>query len=209
MASASLDSALCFARRALHCGPAPRRLKLHVLADFAVRYAMSTPALLVCERRGDWAFALKRAFAQLPAGERPRIVETRSVAECRERWNSSDGVGAASAALVVEWNPAAAEPICELLMAHARRLPTGVRIVVAAPPADALERSACESLLREAGATEVVDSPRRVAAAVDLVRRRLAARPQSVAAVEPESIADRVRASLPWRPVAPEPPTTT
>lgn len=208
MASVGLDCTLCLARRALHCGPAPPRLKLHVLADFAVRYAMSTPALLVCERRGDWAFALRRAFAQLPAGERPRIVETRSVAECRERWSSSDDVGAASAALVVEWIPAAAEQICELLIAHCRSLPTGVRIVVAAPPADAPERSACESLLREAGATEVVDSPRRVAAAVDLVRRRLAARPQA-SPIEPKSIADRVRASLPWRPVAPEPPPTT
>lgn len=155
--------------------------------------------LVVCERTGSWAEAFRQAATR--AGLPPiSIVETRSTAECRrrlaERRPTSAGVP-----LAVELSLAAAAEVCELLAWHARRFGDAPRIVVAAR-----ELADYESLVREAGATTFTASPRDVRSCV-LEYLRFRDDPAHVPLEDRRSLGERIRDSLPWRPVVDSAPS--
>jgi hypothetical protein len=154
--------------------------------------------LVICERTGSWAEALRQAAIRLG---RPAIsiVETRSTAECRrflqkqclgERRTTSAGVP-----LVVELSIAAAAEGCEFLAWHARRFGDAPRIVVASR-----EAADYEAIVREAGATSFTASPRDVRPCVaEYLRFR--DDPVHVVVDDRRTLIERIRDSLPWRPV--------
>ena len=141
-----------------------------------------TPALvIVCERRGTWAAALRRELAD--AGV--RIRETRSLADC---WAALAESPASLA--VVELTPAGAAALLERMAWLGRDFPRARAAVVA-------DRSLAgyEWLLREAGAVHFVVSPRRLAPLGRLACRHLAEAP-----APKQDFIERLWASLPWKP---------
>jgi hypothetical protein len=155
-----------------------------------------TAALIVVEREGHWATALRRGLADfarapsddgrgeqnLPVPVTPRIIETRSLDEC---WDELRRRPAALVAIELT------EPLLPSILAALRRLdrehPQAAAIVL-------MERrlTACIPLLREAGAVHCIASPRRLSEAVELLRRHAARHP--AAADSPE----QMLAELPW-----------
>jgi hypothetical protein len=134
--------------------------------------------LVVCERTGAWAVALRR---ELPAGF--RLWPTRSLAEA---W---DGLAVAPASfLVLELGRGQAEALVARLLRLEHDWPLARAGVVA-------DRSLAgyEWLMRQAGAMHFTCSPRHLAGLADAARRHLAAVPQP----DREPLA-KIRSSLPW-----------
>ncbi|MBL9091575.1 MAG: hypothetical protein JNL96_10145 [Planctomycetaceae bacterium] len=159
---------------------------------------MEFPPLLICERTGTWAVALKRVVRSTAQQSTPRIIETRSLVECRKGFEGPSSADFAVAPLVVESTTGDLADLLDLLTVHVRRRPRVPRFVVGPLPSDDFEL-----LLREAGAVDWIASPRGVGRIVQTLRRydpRGAA--ITVSLLEPPiSLTDRLRASLPWRPV--------
>ncbi len=135
--------------------------------------------LIVCERTGKWAVALRRS----PQIGSCRVYETRSPQECR------DEVEAFPASLVaIEATTANLDQILDWLTGMRRDFPL-CRVVVLG-----YRGLKCSQwLLREAGAAHVVDSPRRVDAVV-----RIASRQLECAKTEDELTRERILARMPW-----------
>ena len=120
--------------------------------------------LLVCERGGQWAGALRRELA--PSGV--EVHETRSLAEC---W---DALAASPASfLVVELTRAGAEELLGRLARRERDFPWAEVAVVAAR---ALAQ--WQWLVREAGAVHFTCSPRQLGVLAELACRHLAGVPR-------------------------------
>jgi len=132
---------------------------------------------IVSERTGRWAVALRRALPEAP------LRETRTLDECRAELDL-----APAGVVAVEFTAARAEETAAFLMQVARRYPS-VRVVVLA------DRGLAEHewLLRELGAAAWTDSPRELAAIVEVTRRRL----ESAAAPRP-GLREQMLARLPW-----------
>ncbi len=154
--------------------------------------------LVICERTGSWAEALRQAANRMSRAP-ISIVETRSTSECRrflhkqclgERRATSAGVP-----IVVEFSLAAAADVCELLAWHVRRFGDAPRIVVASR-----EAADYESIVREAGATSFTASPRDVRSCV-VEYLRFRDEPAHVPVEDRRTLVERIRDSLPWRPV--------
>jgi hypothetical protein len=134
--------------------------------------------ILVCEKTGRWAIALRRALA-MPS----RLCETRSWAAC---WRE---VSARSDAIVaVEVLPGNVEAACQRLVDLTQRFPQ-VRVIVMA---DRSLRSA-EWLFREAGAVHVLFAPDQWHRLRPMFRRFIDHLPPS-----PTPFREQVWASLPW-----------
>ena len=115
--------------------------------------------LIVCERTGKWAVALRRALQ----GGAHRVYETRSLAECR------DEVAMSPASLVaVEATAANFDDILDWLMELGRDFPL-CRVVILG--FRDLKRG--QWLLREAGAAHVIHSPRSVDSVLRIASRQL------------------------------------
>jgi hypothetical protein len=134
--------------------------------------------LIVSERTGRWAVALRRELAA--AGV--RVWETRSLADC---WEELAASPASFVVVEVDRNLVA-------LLDHVARLP---QTFPAARAAVVSQRSLadCEWLLREAGAVHYVCSPREVAPLARIACRHLAQGPSP-----PQSLTEQIWASLPW-----------
>ena len=139
-----------------------------------------TATLIVMERDGRWAAALRGAFDR---GAVPcRLIEVRSLDECWDELRGRPG-----ALLAIELT----EPLLQWILAALCRLerecPQAAMLVL-------MERrlARCIPLLREAGAVHCIVSPRRLGEAVELVQRHAARQP--AAADGPE----QVFADLPW-----------
>src|SRR5262249_37798839 len=150
-------------------------------------------------RTGSWGEALRRAAAGsgLPAMS---LVETRSLAECRKRLGEQSfgklRTTSAGMPLLIELSLGSAAEVCEVLAWHARRCCAAPRIVVGSR-----ESADYESLVREAGATSFHASPRDMRSCVaEYLRFR--DDPTHRAEEDRRSLAERIRDSLPWRPVA-------
>lgn len=137
------------------------------------------PRLIVCERKGRWATAL-RILGGITAG---CTVETRSLFDCAEELLAHPHsfllleMSVRNAAAVVEW------------LAQLDRLDPRARAAVAA------DRSlrVWEGVVREAGAVWFITSPREVAPLARMAKRHLDAVPRP-----PRSFVDDVWDSLPW-----------
>lgn len=134
--------------------------------------------LIVCERSGSWALALRR---ELTAGF--RIRPTRSLAET---WETLEQAPASF--LVLELTAGLAEALLARLLRLDREYPLARAAVVA-------DRglSAYEWLLRQAGAVHFACSPRRLAPLAAVARRHLAAAPQP-----DRDAVERIWSGLPW-----------
>ncbi len=137
------------------------------------------PRVVVGERSGRWAVALRREL-----GPEPRVYEARSVADCWESLAQAPG-----SLLVVEVTPGNLEALLARMARREREFPRA-RVAVVADRRLADH----EWLLREAGTVLFVTSPRRLAGLAELVRRHLATQPEPQAGTT-----QQLWASLPWK----------
>lgn len=139
--------------------------------------------LLVYERDGTWAEAWRRALRRAAAVPAVRVVELRSLDDCRESLEEAP-------TCVVALDAAAApiDRVLDFVVEIERRYPRAV-VVVWLPPHLA-EHAA---LVRELGAAHVLSALREVPSAVSLVCRHVARHVSDL--VDP--LAD-VLANLPW-----------
>lgn len=147
-----------------------------VTADAA---ASAVPArLIVCERTGRWAAALRRELS----GAGVRVWETRTLADC--------------------WNELAESPASFVVLELDRGVVGPLRYVARQPREFPLARLAVatdrsladyEWLMREAGAVCFLASPRKVGRLAQLVCRHLAQVPPPQ-----QSLTERIWTSLPW-----------
>jgi hypothetical protein len=135
--------------------------------------------LIVCEREGRWAVALRRELVESGV----RVWETRSLADCWEMLS-----GAAASFLVIELTKGNADAVVRRLLRLPREFP---QARAAAVGARGLVGYSC--LLREAGAVEFVASPRRLGLLSRMACRHLASVPPPS-----QSLAQRIWAGLPW-----------
>jgi len=136
--------------------------------------------LIVCERSGRWAVALRRELAE--AGV--RVWETRSLPECRSLLAESP-----CSFVILELTSAVAEELLQYMTRLERDFPRTKAAVVAA-------RGLAEHqwLMRESGAVHFTCSPRRLAPLAETACRHLAQAP-----VAQQSLVERIWASLPWK----------
>jgi hypothetical protein len=120
---------------------------------------MSDARVIVCEKTGRWAIALRRALNDPPE----HISETRSFQAC---WLELEQHPASLVAL--EFFPDDLETLLRRMMGLQRRY-RRARVVVLG------ERGSehCEWVLREAGAVHVLFSPRSLVATARLVKRHI------------------------------------
>jgi hypothetical protein len=141
------------------------------------------PRLIVCERHGLWAVALRR---ELPAPG-PRLLETRSLEACWQRLAQCP-----SSFVVAELEARRVDALLERL-SHGRRLFPLARVAVVA------ERSLAGygPLVREAGAVHFTTSPRAMRPLARLACRHLAQ-----AAHPKRTFTETIWDGLPWAPGA-------
>lgn len=137
---------------------------------------MKTARLIVCEKRGGWAAALRRELSE-------RVFETRSLTACwRElaAWPQSF--------LIWELTPDNCEELIQRLADLGREFPGAAAVIVT-------ERRwrAVQWLVREAGAVHLVSSPRCLTPVAQMARRHLDA-----AADLDLPPTQKIRAGLPW-----------
>jgi hypothetical protein len=138
----------------------------------------SAAKLIVCERTGRWAVALRRELADVGV----RVWETRSLADCRDELVENP---ASFAVIELGRNTAG---LLRLLASQSRRFPAARLAVVA-------DRSQAdfEWLMREAGAVHFLCSPRQIGLLARLACRHLAQAP-----APQQSLTERIWSSLPW-----------
>lgn len=155
---------------------------------------MRPPPLLVCERSGRWAAALRRAFVRRSTVDAPRVVETRSLPELAERVAQRRRLGRIASPWVVELTPDRAAAMCEWLARQVRRddVPT---TIVSDPEAEGYEAA-----VRAAGANLFVPSLRRVDAIVELYERYRTDLPHRTVSTtaDDRSWFERTWDELPW-----------
>ena len=134
--------------------------------------------LIVCERSGRWAVALRRELGE--AGV--RVWETRTLPDCRDELLANP-----ASFVVIELLPNIGG-LLRLLETQPRQFPLARLAVVAGR-----SLAAYEWLLREAGAVHFLCSPREVGVLARLACRHLAEVPQPQ-----QSLTERIWASLPW-----------
>jgi hypothetical protein len=135
--------------------------------------------LVVCERSGDWAVALRRELA----GVGIRVWETRSLADCAVLLEESP-----ASFLVLELSEIKIEEILNFILNSQAQYPQ-FRFAIVAQRNLARYRW----LMLEAGAAEFVSSVRKVGALAQTACRHLAQVPPL-----PQSLTERIWANLPW-----------
>ncbi len=140
---------------------------------------LAAARLVVAERTGTWAVALRQASALTDT----RVYETRSLAEC---WQMLPGYP--SSFLVLEATPVSIDGVLDYLARIKRQYPLARAAVVADP-----SLSGHEWLIREAGAVHFLTSRRGAGPLALVARRHLSQIP------EPRhGLAERIWAELPW-----------
>jgi len=147
---------------------------------------MQNPGIVVCEKTGRWADALRLALTRPMPDMRLRVAdvrETRSLDECGEAVESSP-----ESVVVVEARGSNLSMLPSWIANLCRRFPRALVVAVADR-----ELGAIRPLLREAGAAHVVFSPRMLRPALRMADRHLAtARPSE------SNLYTEIYASLPW-----------
>ncbi len=168
---------------------------------------MSRVNWIVCERSGRWATALRAALGRSgwPPSSVPRIFEVRQLGELATRLDARP-----SDMALVEVQRAHVFEVLEWL-AEAGRLYRRARLVALVDrgvwesldtdsAAGRRDRQPMIDVLREAGAAEVVTSPRQLQGILELGRRHASLRAAGFDGPSARmSIAEWVWASLPWQ----------
>ncbi len=118
---------------------------------------MSDARVIVCEKTGRWASALRRVLRDPP----PRVTETRSLAGC---WRELEQTPTSLVAL--EFAPEDSETLLRRLLELRSRYRRARAIVLAERGSEPFEW-----VLREAGAAHVQFSPRSLDATARLIQR--------------------------------------
>jgi hypothetical protein len=135
--------------------------------------------LIVCERLGHWAAALRR---ELHVPEL-RVYETRSLAECWEML-----AGHPASFVVAELTRPAVQALLDRIVRLGKEFPPARAAVVAER-----DLAPCEWLVRESGAVHFCVSPREAGPLARLAVRHLEAAPQ------PErTLVQQIWDELPW-----------
>jgi hypothetical protein len=136
--------------------------------------------LIVCERTGRWAVALRRELAEAGVP----VCETRSLADCWAALAEAPG-----SFVVAELTTANVVGLLARMARQQRDFPLARLAVVA-------ERrlSLYEWFMREAGAVHFTCSPRQLGPLARLACRHLAQAP-----APPQSLNERLWAALPWK----------
>ncbi len=142
-------------------------------------YNMPTARLIVCEKRGKWAVALRARLAE----NQTRLLETRSLDEC---WHELERRPCSF--LAVEVFRSNLDSICRFLMRVGQRYPQ-VRSVCVGEP----DLNAGEYLLRETGALHISYNTRQLNVAARMARSHFANFPAG------ESTKEGIWARLPWK----------
>jgi hypothetical protein len=141
---------------------------------------MECARVVVCERTGHWAVALRRLLA--PAGR--RVYQTPSWEDCWDELRRSP-----ASAVVLELTPQNDTLVLERLLRLKRQFPQACPVVLGDSGLARYEWAA-----RAAGAVHVVFAPRRLPAAARFIERHLDQAPQ------PElSFREAIWRRLPWR----------
>jgi hypothetical protein len=164
-----------------------------------------TNSWIICETTGRWAAALrvaiahpnKHANAKMPR----RICEVRSL----EHFQSAFGEEPIALGLV-EVRPENLADIFEFLSSE-RRPPTPIAALLhdtlqqnpVAENGQSIQSQSPQDALREAGALEVIDSPRRISELLGLAERLAATSSLLSAAGRLASFAERAWAAVPWQ----------
>lgn len=150
---------------------------------------MTLASLILLERTGAWAVALRRVLGATPV----QVIETRSLAECWQQLAM-----APTATLVWELTTDNLGALVGGLLRLNRDFPGAAAVVVADR-----RLSVAGGLVREAGAVHFVSSPRALEPVADIVRRRVAAQAKSPLAAAPSiagwgNLLNEITAGLPW-----------
>ena len=147
---------------------------------------MSQIALIVMERSGEWAAALRQRLER----SQVRLFETRTLDECWRRLVEQPTPLAA-----IELTADNVRPLMAMLLRLQDELPE-VRAIVMAKR----QLAEYESLIREAGAIHFLVSPRSLGDVAELVRRRQAQLEASAASRTGDLDDPRaeILANLPW-----------
>lgn len=144
--------------------------------------------VVFCERTGNWAAAWRRLEARLAGRDwpprLPRLLETRSPAECREVLSKHHG-----SFVIIELGAPALEPTLELLFHTLTEVREAATAVVAARPL-----LPYEDLVRELGAHAFVVSPLNLEALHVAAVRHLA----KSASTTYLDVRERIWKNLPW-----------
>jgi DNA-binding LytR/AlgR family response regulator len=144
---------------------------------------VSTASWIFCEPRGNWMVACRRALTASPSKETIRLIETRNVAECRQKIANSPGAFV-TIELTAECCDEALQLMMDLLRWHAD--------VAFAVTAERAWRN-YEPLVRELGAVHFVVSPRQVQPLAAMAARHLSRWSESE-----QTVPERTLARLPW-----------
>jgi len=148
---------------------------------------MQPVTFVFCERTGRWAVAWRRAWARTlrdAGGDAPmRVVETRSVSECRETLAEMP-----SAFVAIELTPTGADKALELLAEVMTRFRDSAAAVLAED-----DLAEYEWLAREIGAAHFISSPRQLPSLVGIVRRHAERTP-----AQELELPQEIWARLPW-----------
>jgi hypothetical protein len=141
---------------------------------------MSNCRLIVCEKTGRWAAALRPALGSRP----PQIVETRSFAGCEAAL-----VESAYSLVALETTAASLEAVLGFIGLVMIRFPRCYVAALLAP-----EARGAALLVREAGAIAAIDSVLDAGQVARLARRQLAQAPSAQTGLQ-----DSVWERMPWR----------
>jgi len=134
--------------------------------------------LIVCERTGQWAVALRRELNAMGV----RVWETRSLADC---W---DELAISPASFMIVELADNAGPLLRRMTRLPREYPAARVAIIA-------DRSFVqyEWLLREAGAVHFLYSPRQVGTLAEMIGRHLAQAP-----ITQQTLTEQIWTALPW-----------
>ena len=119
-----------------------------------------TTGIILCERTGRWARALRRELGDFDVS----ITETRGMSDCRQELTA-----APASVVAIEASDASLNALLAFLIGQPQEFPQAC--VIALADGDQQHR---QWLLRGAGAVHFVRSPRDMAPVVEIARRHLA-----------------------------------
>jgi hypothetical protein len=154
-----------------------------------IALTMPRATLIILERTGEWAVALRRCLDKLAA----QLLETRSLDEFWLRM--AEHPTALAAWELTESN---VRPVTAALVRLQREFPRASAVVLT-------ERrlAACEPLVREAGAIHFIDSSRSLRALAEIVGRRASQLPSGSVGLQQltsdnANVLAEIWANLPW-----------